>query len=489
MMTPAPTLHASSPTLNQRKRGLFDHAEAAGGEQYRGGKFNAAYREDDLKFMCFLIPPGQRVLELGCGCGDLLASLRPSYGVGVDFSPNTIAKANQLHPGLTFVPGDAEDPATLASIEGPFDYVVIADTIGMFEDIDGTLRLVNDLCGPSTRIVISHYSHLWEPILKLGELLGIKSRQSQINYIGSADFLNLMDLADFEVISREQRQLIPLRLFGIGPFINRFIAPLPGIRALCLRSYLVGRPVRMFPGRRLSASILIPCRNERGNIENAILRMPRFGSAQEILFVEGNSSDGTFQECERVRDAYRDSWDIKVLKQDGKGKGDAVRKGFTAATNDVLMILDADLTMPPEALPKYHAMIETGKAEFVNGTRLVYPMESEAMRPLNLIANRCFAYLFSYLVNTRLTDTLCGTKVLMRKDYEVLARERGYFGNFDPFGDFDLIFGAAKQHLKIIETPVHYRARTFGETQISRFRDGWLLLKMVWFAYRKLKAI
>ena len=205
--------------------------------------------------------------------------------------------------------------------------------------------------------------------------------------------------------------------------------------------------------------------------------------------MEGNSSDGTFEECERVREIYKDSWDIRVLKQDGKGKGDAVRKGFAAAKNEVLMILDADLTMPPEALPKFHAVIETGKAEFVNGTRLVYPMEHEAMRPLNFVANRCFAYLFSYLVNTRLTDTSCGTKVLLRRDYEVLARERHYFGNFDPFGDFDLIFGAAKQNLKIIETPIHYKARTFGETQISRFRDGWLLLKMVVFAYRKLKAI
>ena len=217
--------------------------------------------------------------------------------------------------------------------------------------------------------------------------------------------------------------------------------------------------------------------------------MPRFGSAQEILFVEGNSSDGTFEECERVRDAYKDSWDIKVLKQDGKGKGDAVRKGFAAATGDVLMILDADLTMPPEALPKYHAVIESGKAEFVNGTRLSIRWKTRRCARSISSPTAVFAYLFSYLVNTRLTDTLCGTKVLLRKDYEMLARERDYFGNFDPFGDFDLIFGAAKQNLKIIETPIHYKARTFGETQISRFRDGWLLLKMVWFAYRKLKAI
>jgi glycosyl transferase family 2 len=359
----------------------------------------------------------------------------------------------------------------------------------MFEDIDGTLRRVHHLCGSSTRIIISYYSHLWEPILKLAEFVGVRRKQPQVNFIATADFLNLMDLADFEVISQEQRQLIPLRWLGVGTFVNRYIAPLPGIRRLCLRTYIVGRPVLQFPDRKFSASILIPCRNERGNIENAILRMPKFGSAQEILFVEGNSSDGTFEECERVRDAYKEDWNIKVLKQDGKGKGDAVRKGFAAATGDVLMILDADLTMPPEALPKYHAVIETGKADFVNGTRLIYPMENEAMRSLNFIANRCFAYLFSYLVNTRLTDTLCGTKVLLRKDYETLAKERAYFGNFDPFGDFDLIFGAAKQNLKIIETPIHYKARTFGETQISRFRDGWLLLKMVWFAYRKLKAI
>jgi SAM-dependent methyltransferase len=474
---------------NLRKREFLNYAETSLGEPNRPNGFNAAYREGDRRFMQFLVPPGKRILELGCGRGELLAALQPSRGVGVDFAAKTIAKAKELHPDLDFVLGDVEDSATLSAIEGPFDYIVIADTIGMFEDIDGTLRRVHHLCTPSTRIIIAYYSHLWEPILKLAELLGLRSRQPKINYIATADFLNLMDLADFEVISHEQRQLIPARWFGLGPFVNRFIAPLPGIRQLCLRTYIVGRPVRQFPDRKFSVSIVIPCRNERGNIENAILRMPKFGSSQEILFVEGNSSDGTFEECLRVRDAYKDVWDIKVLKQDGKGKGDAVRKGFAAATGDVLMILDADLTMPPEVLPKYHAIIETGKAEFVNGTRLIYPMENEAMRPLNFIANRCFAYLFSYLVNTRLTDTLCGTKVLLRKDYEVLARERTYFGNFDPFGDFDLIFGAAKQNLKIVETPIHYKARTFGETQISRFRDGWLLLKMVWFAYRKLKAV
>lgn len=485
-----PAQSTASPSVgNLRKAEFLEYAESNLNKQDGLGKFNGAYRESDRKFMRFLVPPGKRVLELGCGQGELLAALEPSFGVGVDFAASTIVRARELHPDLEFVLGDVESPATLAGIEGPFDYIVIADTIGMFEDIESTLGLVHKLCAPSTRIIISYYSHLWEPILQLAELLKLRRRQPKINYVATTDFLNLMDIADFEVISQEQRQLIPLRWFGIGSFVNRFIAPLPGIRSLCLRTYLVGRPIVAFQDRKYSASIVVPCRNERGNIESAVLRMPKFAAKQEILFVEGNSSDGTFEECERVRDAYKHEWDIKVLKQEGKGKGDAVRKGFASATGDVLMILDADLTMPPEALPKYHSLIETGKAEFVNGTRLIYPMENEAMRPLNLIANRCFAYLFSYLVNTRLTDTLCGTKAMLRKDYEVLARERSYFGNFDPFGDFDLIFGAAKQNLKIVETAIHYKARTFGETQISRFRDGWLLLRMVWFAYRKLKAI
>ncbi len=383
---------ASLKLANPRKQKLMEEIEASLDDAERWRKFNAAYHEDDLKFMRFLIPPGKRVLELGCGTGDLLAALEPSYGVGIDFGAQTLARARQRHPGLTFILGDVEEPATLKGIEGPFDYIVVADTIGMFEDIDGTLHLIHKFCAPSTRIVISYYSHLWEPVLKTAEAVGLRRKQPKINFIATTDFLNLMDLADFEVISREQRQLLPQRWFGLGPFINRFIAPLPGIRKLCLRTYLVGRPVRLFPERKFSASILIPCRNERGNIEDAIRRMPRFGSAQEILFVEGNSSDGTFEECERIRDAYKGQWDITVLKQDGKGKGDAVRKGFAAAKNDVLMILDADLTMPPEALPKYHAVIESGKADFVNGTRLIYPMENEAMRPLNFIANRFFAY-------------------------------------------------------------------------------------------------
>jgi hypothetical protein len=359
----------------------------------------------------------------------------------------------------------------------------------MFDDIEVALKRLHDLCKPETRIIIAYYSSLWEPLTKLATWLGLRMPQPQTNTISNADLRNIMDLAELEIISEDARQLVPFRLLGLGNLINRVIAPLPLIRHFCLRTYMVTRSKRMQRKPAPSTSIVIPCRNEMGNIERAIREMPRFGAEQEIIFVEGNSSDATLAECKRIQTSYEGQLNIKVLQQEGKGKGDAVRKGFGSATGDILMILDADLTVPPSALAKFYEAIATNKGEFINGTRLVYPMEDEAMRPLNQLANRVFAQIFSYLLNQRYTDTLCGTKVLWKTDYERISVARSYFGDFDPFGDFDLIFGAAKLNLRAIELPVHYGARRYGETQISRFRDGWLLLKMVVFAFRKMKAI
>jgi SAM-dependent methyltransferase len=471
------------------KLAVFETAERMAGERDKWIEKNAAYYRDDRRYLRFIISEGARVLDLGCGTGSLLAALKPSRGLGVDFSPAMIAKARSAYPDLEFILGDIEDPNTLASIDGEFDFIVISDTIGMLEDIEETLEKLHGLCSASTRIVIAYFSPLWEPLINLANKVGWRMPQPEVSLISSIDFLNIMDLTEFEPIRMETRQLVPFDLFGIGRLINRFVAPLPGIRRLCLRTYLVARSLRAQKPANLSTTILIPCRNERGNIERAVKDMPRFGCRQEIIFVEGNSKDDTYEECLRVKEAYEDVWDIKVLKQDGKGKGDAVRKGFDAASGDVLMILDADLTVPASALTKFYRAIASGKGEFINGTRLVYPMENEAMRFLNLIANRAFAKIFSYLLNQRLTDTLCGTKVLMRTAYRQIAAGRHYFGDFDPFGDFDLIFGATKQSRRIVEVPVHYKARTYGKTQISRFRDGLLLVRMVLFAFKKLKAI
>jgi SAM-dependent methyltransferase len=474
---------------NARKRLILDHIERIAAERADWIEHNRAYYDDDYRFMQFLVRKGARVLDLGCGGGQLLAALEPSVGIGIDLSPSMVARARQQFPHLEFHVGDAEDPDLLDRLQGPFDYIVLSDTIGMLDDIEIALRRLHKLCDADTRIIIAYHSHLWEPLLKFAERIRLRMPHPPMNYLVTTDFLNILDLADLEVIKREYRQLLPRRALGLGRLVNRFLAPLPGIRRLCLRNYLVARSLVVPRARELSVSIIVPCRNERDNIESAVTRLPDFGTRQEIIYVEGHSSDGTYEECLRVKEAYAHTRDIKVIRQDGRGKGDAVRKACALATGDVLMILDADLTMPPEALPKFYNAIATGKGEMINGTRLVYPMEGKAMRSLNFIANRFFARVFSYLTNQRFTDTLCGTKALSRRHYAAIANDRAYFGDFDPFGDFDLIFGAAKQNLKIIEVPIHYGARTYGETNISRFRDGWLLLRMVGFAFLKLKSV
>ena len=476
--------------LSPRKAATRELADRLAYERERWIARNRYYYAEDYRYMRFLVPEGLRVIDLGCGTGGLLAALRPARGVGVDFSAKMIEIARRSHPELEFVVGDVEDAATIATLDGSFDVIVVSDTIGAVDDCQEMLANLHALCHAGTRLIVAYYSRMWEPILRLGEAVGIKMPQTPQNWLSTEDICNLLALSDFEVIKREWRQLLPRRLFGLGTLINRYIAPFVIIRRACLRNYIVARPrsPQAASTPRPSVTVLVPCRNELGNIEAMVRRTPRFCDDMEILFVEGHSQDGTLGEIQRVIAAYPEM-DIKVLVQDGKGKGDAVRKGFAHARGDALMILDADLTVPPEMLPRFYEALASGRGEFINGTRLVYPMEKQAMRFLNHLANQAFSWLFSWLLNQRFTDTLCGTKVMSKWHYEQIAANRGYFGDFDPFGDFDLIFGAAKLNLKIAEIPIRYASRTYGETQISRFRHGWLLLRMVVFAFRKFKAL
>lgn len=450
-------------------------------------KKNKYYYEQEITYLKFLIPEGKKIIEIGCGNGIILSSLSPSYGLGVDFHPNFIKEAKQTYPHLDFYCCNIEKESSFSQINQKFDFIVISNALGFFKDCQNTLNLLKQLCTENTRIIISYHNCFWDPILSLAEKIGLKMPTQKHNYLSSDDIHNLLYLSDYECIKQDYRQLFPKKLFGIAHFFNKFVGTLPLVRRLCLRNYLVARipTPKNYP---MSTSIIVTCRNEEGNIENAVRRIPQFTDDIEIIFVEGGSTDNTLQEIYRVKQKYQQK-NIKVFQQKGIGKGDAVRLGFDKATKDILMILDGDLTTPPEDLSKFYNIIRAGKGEYVHGTRLVYPMEKEAMQYLNYIGNHFFSVIFTFLLNQRFTDTLCGTKVLTRQNYITLKQNRHYFGDFDPFGDFDLIFGISKLNLKAVEVPVRYAARTYGSTNISRFSHGWLLIKMVIYAYKKLKLL
>lgn len=443
---------------------------------------NAGYHKAIASLTSFYTVPGTRVLEVGSGNGDLLAAVKASHGVGVDISGEMVRLASSKYPVLEFrrMSGERLDLG-----EEKFDFIILSDLVGYLYDIRLVFERLRSVCHSRTRLILNWYSRLWQPILGLAEKVGLKYPQPLVNWTTAEDISNLLHLTGLEVVHQRGHILLPTRTPLLTSLANRYLAHLPGFRWLCLTNWIVARPVEPAPVEPSpKVSVICPCRNEAGNIREVVQRLPRMGSHTELIFVEGHSEDDTLDQCRRI--VTLSNKDIKTFTQNGRGKGDAVRLGFSKASGDILMILDADLSVAPEDLPQFYNALVTGKGEFINGSRLVYAKDPQAMRFLNLLGNKFFALLLTRLLGQSVKDTLCGTKVLYRNDYERIASGRAYFGDFDPFGDFDLLFGAAKQNLKIVEIPLRYRQRTYGTTNISRFTHGWLLIQMSVRAARKL---
>jgi hypothetical protein len=395
-----------------------------------------------------------------------------------------VAREGKARAGVTSEP--------LEALRGvPPDWILLGGSLHYELDIERLLRDVRALCVPGTRLVVTYYSSLWKPLFRIASWLGVRGRLPESNWLAHEDIANLLRLAGFEPVHLQGAVLLPIPIPLLSRVVNRYLAQVPGLRSLDVVNILVARPLEIEPSIAAppSVSIVVPARNEAGNIDAIVRRTPAMGPDDELIFVEGHSTDGTWEAIVRAQEAHGGTRRIVAARQDGKGKGDAVRMGFSLARNDVFMILDADMTVPPEDLPRFYRAIRSGAGELVNGSRLVYPMEGRAMRFLNLVANRFFAYAFSFVLGQRVKDTLCGTKVLSRASYEKIQDRRSFFGYLDPFGDFDLLFGAARLRLKIVEVPIRYRERTYGQTNISRWTHGALLLRMLQLAARKLKFV
>ncbi|HEY9878272.1 MAG TPA: glycosyltransferase [Leptolyngbyaceae cyanobacterium] len=487
-LTPSSLVAQHKQALNDQLREYFEGV-ALELDQWRDR--NRYYYRDLERLHQFLIPPDSRVLEIGCGTGDLLRSVAPSVGVGVDFAQTVVDTASKKYPQLHFYCLEAEqiELESFAPDHRSFDYIVLAGVLGYLGDIQAVLQRLQPFCHAKTRLILSFHNYLWEPALSFAEAIGQRRPQPPQNWLSMDDVVNMLSITGYVPLKRGRRFLMPKPLPGVSYLVNRYLAPLPLIKHLCLTNFVVARPhPSLFtPQSPPSCSVIIPARNEAGNIRDAVARLPQLGAHTEVIFVEGHSSDRTWAEIQTLINEYSGPFTLKAFQQTGKGKADAVRLGFAEATGDILMILDADLTVPPEDLPHFVEVVASGRGEFVNGSRLVYPRSRQAMPWLNTAANKFFAQLFSFLLDQPLKDTLCGTKVLHRDDYARIATGRRYFGDFDPFGDFDLLFGAAKLNLHIVEVPIRYQPRTYGESNIAHVKEGIVLLKMCLYASRKLK--
>lgn len=484
MTNPESTDVPGNPLTDSDTRRRFWDSTAIKMDTWNG--WGGAYHRRLLRVYRHLIAPGQRVLEVGCGRGDLLAGLEPVHGVGVDFSGEMVERARDRHPELTFIEADAH----ALELEGDFDAIILSDLVNDVIDVQAVLEHVAAVSKPSTRIILNLHSQAWRPILSLARWMGLAKPLLPQNWLTREDVGHLLFLSGLEVIRSWQEVLYPLPLPLLAGFANRFLARIWPFRHASLSNFILARPApvrRELPAEPI-VSVIVAARNEAGNVASILERVPEMGGGTELVFVEGGSTDDTYAVIEQqIAENPEKPW--KLFKQPGKGKGDAVRVGFEEASGEILMILDADLTVPPEDLPRFYEALRSGKADFVNGVRLVYPMEKRAMRFFNLLGNKFFSMAFSWLLEQPIKDTLCGTKVLWKSDYERIAANRSYFGDFDPFGDFDLIFGAVKQNFRIVDLPIRYRERTYGDTNIQRWRHGVLLLRMVLFAARRIKFV
>ena len=450
---------------------------------------NKYYYELLNRLFRFLVEPEKKVLSVRCGTGNLLAVVRPSNGKGIEICQEIVEIAQQRNPSFEFAVAfpDKQEFQEAFKPDETFDYILFND-IGDTVDVLQALRNLRPLCKRHTRVLITTYNHLWEPFVTFAEWVGMKVPRTEQNWLSTTDIRNLLKLAGFEALETHRIALLPKYLPLLSGFLNRFCARLPFLSKLCMTQVVVARmlPPPVLP-EELAVSVVIPCKNEKGNVEDAVRRIPPLAGRTELIFCDDQSTDGTAEEVLRVQSRYPEK-NIRLEHGPGVCKSRNVWTGFDAATGDILMILDADLTTIPEELPYFVGVIVSGQAEFVNGSRLVYPVPKGAMNGANMLGNKFFSVAFTYLLGQRVKDTLCGTKVLWRSDWERIKPMLGRWGTEDRWGDYELLFGAAKLNLKILDLPVHYQERIYGSTKMTKvFRHGLVMLKMCWHGFLKLK--
>lgn len=436
---------------------------------------NAYYYDTIKAFLARIIPPGSRVLEVGCGTGEILDTMRPSRGVGIDISAEMVKIAATKFPQHIFIHSSIED----LQLDEQFDYIILVDVVDHVYDVMDVFKSLYKFCKPDTRVILTTISPWWEPVLSFMEKIGAKMPEGPHNFIDKWHLRKIFEMMDFTVSYSGFMLLFPKRIPVLSYLANSLGVRIWGLNRLSAAQYMIIQPaVKNETDLGYGCSVVIPCYNEEDNIEEAVRRVPLMGKETEIIVVNDGSKDGTAQ---KVRDLQKEIPHLKLIDYSpNQGKGVAVRRGFEAATQEVVMVLDADISVPPEELPRFFDPLNKGICQFVNGTRMVYPMQDQAMRTLNLFGNKLFGFIMSFITQQSLTDTLCGTKALYKKD---LSRIRW---GLDKWGDYDLLFGAARMGSRIMEVPVHYMSRKSGESKMKTLRHGMHLLGACFKGFREL---
>jgi SAM-dependent methyltransferase len=470
--------------LDEMREARRKHQDVAADRRSTWIRSNKYFYDRMKRLLRFIVEPNKRVLEVRCETGHFLASVAPSYGLGIEISESMVACARLEFPNLQFVQSDPED----LELNETFDYIVfnhIFDTV----DILRAFERIRQHCTHDTQLLVINYNQFWQPLLQLASKVGLRSRFVDPNWVSENDIRNFLKLAGFRPVRKHRLILFPKWIPIFSALMNDWLARLPGLRRLCLMQVIVAR---LMPKPQcendISVSVIVPCRNEVHNVQPAVERIPSMGMQTEIIFCDDKSTDGTADEVRRMQALYPDK-NIRLVAGPGICKAENVWTGFRASRGDVLMILDADLTVMPEELPTFFRAFVSSHGDFVNGSRLVYPMQRDAMKFANMIGNKFFSLVFSYLLDQRIKDTLCGTKVLWRKDWVRMQHILGSWGIQDHWGDYELLFGASKLHLDIVEVPVHYNERIYGVTKMTRvFSNGMRMLRICWHAWGRLEG-
>jgi SAM-dependent methyltransferase len=439
-------------------------------------KRNKFYHSCINSLYASIIAPYSSVLEIGCATGELLNYLNPSFGVGLDLSNNMIEIARRKYPHLKFICKDVND-LERDEFDFKFDYIILSNLVDYLPDILNVLNKVKEFLAQDGLVIITTENPFWQPLMRLGSKLKLRMPDGPRNFMTNCDISNIVQLSELETVKTGLKFFIPVKIPFLSSLINLVVSETWLLRNFCLLQYLIARCHK--ERSELSCSVIIPCHNEAENIAQCIKSVPRIGRSTEIIVVDDGSNDDTRSIIENT--IKTDSRVKLISYPENKGKGYAVRSGCDAAGGDVLIILDADMSVLPGELTKFFEPIQQGKADFMNGTRMVYPMQGQAMRTLNYAGNKLFNLILSWLIEQRISDTLCGTKAFLKKDYKKISMGRC------KWGDFDLLFGIAKLKKKILEVPVHYQARQAGKSKMRVLKHGLLLAKMCWIGLFELK--